>query len=140
MENQQQDTVIITVPFIHATPNSEYIGHEMYQLLMELALRDIFNYGSYQPAILAGAIEAVMNEIESSLAAHRCYAYNYDEVYGELMRFLETTLMSFDNSVSLNSLTTLYGTGTIVDVLKSMNMTSIILVVNNPIKTTYQPQ
>ncbi|QCW23228.1 hypothetical protein HWC35_gp106 [Vibrio phage USC-1] len=122
---------ILSVVFTHVFPNNEYISHETYQRVIECAVREIFQHGSYQPTILASVVESVMDELDG-MHGMMSYSFAFDQVYADLYEFLEDVILGPANIDSLNTLTTLYGTGEIHSILCSPVMTNILLLVSLP--------
>ncbi|AGB07212.1 hypothetical protein [Vibrio phage VP4B] len=100
----------------------------MYQMALGILLCDIFLTGSYQPGIIARAVETTMGEMEAADAG-LTYSYAYDQVYGDLHTYLEDTIHNPINLEPLSSLVSLYGTGEIYTVQHSLCNASIILLV-----------
>lgn len=122
----------LTVPFFYLLPNNEHISHECYLRTIEIALHDIFVYGSYQPTILSGVVSTVMDEYEG-MNGPESYSNAFDETYGGLNAFLEDLITSPQNYDSVNTLTTLHGMGEIHSIQTSQNYANIILLVNSPL-------
>lgn len=141
MNNQTNEHPMqfISVCFNHKLPDNEHIGHELYLNVLEQAIRNIYEVASYQPAILTGSVETIMNEIETSYTSLG-YTFAFDEIYGDLYSFLEEILFATSNINSLQTLLTYSGCGTIFNVQKSTYSTNIILVVQtHPQKQEFTP-
>lgn len=134
MSTTNSNAMYVNVVFTHLTPNNEYISHEMYQMALGILMCDIFLFGSYQPTIIAKAVETTMSEMEANTAS-LTYSFAYDQVYGDLCSYLEDTIYNPLNAEALASLVNLYGTGEIYTVQHSLCYASIILLVTpQPIK------
>lgn len=138
MSDSAPSPILVNVVFTHLTPNNEFISHEMYEMAITTLLTDIFMFGSYQPTIIAKAVETTIMEMEA-VNPSLTFSFAYDQIYGDLCSFLEDTIYSPINAEPLASLVNLYGTGDVYSIQHWLCNTSIILLVTPPPKINFTP-